>query len=258
MSDFVVDMNSDLGEGFGAWEMGDDEAMISLVSSANIACGYHAGDPSAMRRTVGICAERGVAVGAHVSYPDLLGFGRRNMACSPQEVYDYCLYQIGALNAFCRARGVALQHVKPHGALYNQAARDAKLAEAIARAARDSGDGIILMGLACSEFEPAAKAVGVRFASEVFADRAYMKDGSLMPRSMEGAVIHDPELSARRAARMVTRGTVTAADGTEIELKPDTICLHGDSKGAVDMAKAVREALISAGVKIKPLRVHRG
>jgi UPF0271 protein len=137
MSDFVVDMNSDLGEGFGAWEMGDDETMISLVSSANIACGYHAGDPAAMRRTVGICAERGVAVGAHVSYPDLLGFGRRNMACTPREVYDYCLYQIGALGAFCRARGVALQHVKPHGALYNQAARDAKLAEAIARAVRD-------------------------------------------------------------------------------------------------------------------------
>jgi UPF0271 protein len=254
MSDFVIDMNSDLGEGFGAWEMGDDEAMIALVSSATIACGSHAGDPSAMRRTVDICAERGVAVGAHVSYPDLLGFGRRNMACSPREVYDYCLYQIGALSAFCRARGVALRHVKPHGALYNQAARDAKLAGAVARAARDSGDGIILMGLARSEFEPAARSAGVRFASEVFADRAYMKDGSLMPRSMDGAVIHDAESAARRAALMATRGTVTAADGTEIDLKPDTICLHGDSKGAVGMARAVREALISAGVKIKSLK----
>jgi UPF0271 protein len=254
MSAFVIDMNSDLGEGFGAWKMGDDEAIISLVSSANIACGYHAGDPGAMRRTVGICAERGVAVGAHVSYPDLMGFGRRYMACAPQEVYDYCLYQIGALSAFCRASGVALQHVKPHGALYNQAAKDAKLADAVARATRDAGDGIILTGLARSEFEPAAKRAGVRFAAEAFADRAYMSDGSLMPRSVEGAVIHDAELSAQRAARMVTRGTVTAADGTEIDLRPDTICLHGDSKGAVDMAKAVREALISAGVKIKPLK----
>ena len=254
MSAFVIDMNSDLGEGFGAWEMGDDEAVIALVSSANIACGYHAGDPSAMRRTVGICAERGVAVGAHVSYPDLLGFGRRNMACTPQEVYDYCLYQIGALSAFCLARGVALQHVKPHGALYNQAAKDAKLAEAVARAVRDSGDGIILMGLARSEFEPAAKGAGVRFASEAFADRAYMGDGSLMPRSMDGAVIHDAELSARRVLKMVTRGAVTAGDGTEVDLRPDTICLHGDSKDAVDMARAVRDALISAGVEIKPLK----
>ncbi|MDR1579991.1 MAG: LamB/YcsF family protein [Synergistaceae bacterium] len=254
MDVLAVDMNSDLGEGFGVWEIGDDEAVISLVSSANIACGYHAGDPSVMRRAVGICAERGVAVGAHVSYPDMLGFGRRNMACSPQEVYDYCLYQIGALGAFCRARGVALRHVKPHGALYNQAARDARLAGAVARAVRDSGDGIILMGLARSELEPAATETGVRFASEAFADRTYMSDGSLMPRSMEGAVIHDAELSARRAVRMVTLGTVTAGDGTEIDLKPDTICLHGDSKGAVDMARAVREALVSAGVKIRPLK----
>jgi UPF0271 protein len=149
---------------------------------------------------------------------------------------------------------VALQHVKPHGALYNQAAKDAKLAEAVARAVRDAGDGIILMGLARSEFEPAAKDAGVRFAAEAFADRAYMSDGSLMPRSMEGAVIHDAALSARRAARMVTLGTVTAGDGAEIDLRPDTICLHGDSKSAVDMARAVREALISAGVEIKPLK----
>jgi UPF0271 protein len=176
------------------------------------------------------------------------------MACAPREVYGYCLYQIGALSAFCRARGAALQHVKPHGALYNQAAKDAKLAEAVARAVRDAGDGIILMGLAGSEFEPAAKSAGVRFASEVFADRAYMKDGSLMLRSMEAAVIHDAELSARRAVRMVTSGKVTAGDGTEVDLKADTICLHGDSKDAVNMAAAVREALVSARVEIKPLK----
>jgi UPF0271 protein len=250
----VIDMNSDLGERFGAWKMGGDAAVISSVSSANVACGYHAGDPTIMRRTVELCAGRGVAVGAHVSYPDLIGFGRRNMACSPREVYDYCLYQIGALWAFCRARGVTLQHVKPHGALYNQAAKDRKLADAVAEAVRDAGDGLILMGLAGSEFAPAAKEAGVKFASEAFADRAYMKDGSLMPRSMEGSVIHDAELAAKRVVQMVTKGTVTSADGTEINFKPDTICLHGDTKEAVDMAAAVRNALESAGVEIKPLR----
>ena len=249
-----IDMNSDLGEGFGAWCMGDDRAVLASVSSANVACGYHAGDPSIMRETVALCAERGVAIGAHVSYPDLLGFGRRNMACSPQEVYDYCLYQTGALRAFCSARGVALQHVKPHGALYNQAAKDRKLADAIAAAVKDSGGDVILMGLAGSEFARAAEAAGVKFAAEAFADRAYLADGSLMPRSREGAVIHDAELAARRVVQMATRGTVTADDGTEIQLRPDTICLHGDTKEAVEMAAAVRRALEKSGVEIKPLK----
>jgi len=249
-----IDMNSDLGEGFGAWSMGDDKGVLSSVSSANVACGYHAGDPSIMRETVKLCASKGVAVGVHVSYPDLMGFGRRNMTCSPQEVYDYCLYQIGALNAFCCTQGVELQHVKPHGALYNQAARDKKLADAIAAAARDSGDGLILLGLAGSEFEPAAKAAGVKFAAEAFADRAYLNDGSLMPRSREGAVIHDADLATRRVVQMVTKGTVTAEDGSQIQFRPDSICLHGDTKEAVDMAEAVRRALEEAGVEIRPLR----
>jgi UPF0271 protein len=250
----AIDMNSDLGEGFGAWSMGDDSAVLASVSSANVACGYHAGDPSIMRKTVKLCADRGVAVGAHVSYPDLAGFGRRNMACSPDEVYDCCLYQIGALDAFCGAQGVKLQHVKPHGALYNQAAKERRLADAVARAVRDAGGGLILMGLAGSEFGPAADEAGVRFASEAFADRAYLKDGSLMPRSREGAVIHNAALAARRVVRMATQGIVTADDGTDVRFRPDTICLHGDTAEAVEMAAAVRRALESAGVEVKPLR----
>ena len=249
-----IDMNSDLGEGFGAWSMGDDEAVISCVSSANIACGYHAGDPSIMRRTVGLCADNGVAVGAHVSYPDLPGFGRRDMSCSPQEIYDCCLYQIGALRAFCEARGVALQHVKPHGAMYNNAAKDRRLADAIVSAVKDAGGGIILVGLAGSELGNAAGEAGIRFASEAFADRAYLEDGSLMPRSRAGSVIHDAKTAAERVARMVTKGTVTAWGGTEIQLRPDTICLHGDTKEAAMMAAVVRRALERAGVRIKPLR----
>ena len=249
-----VDINSDLGESFGAWSMGDDRGVLASVSSANVACGYHAGDPSIMRETVELCASRGVAIGAHVSYPDLIGFGRRNMACSPQEVYDYCLYQIGALNAFCRAEGVELQHIKPHGALYNQAAGDRKLADAIAAAVKNSGDGLILMGLALSEFAPAARAAGVRFAAEAFADRAYLKDGSLMPRSRDGSVIHDAASAARRVVQMVTKGTVAADGGSEIQIRPGSICLHGDTKEAVGMAAAVRRALEEAGVEIRPLK----
>jgi UPF0271 protein len=254
MGKLVIDMNSDLGESFGAWNMGDDRAVLASVSSANVACGYHAGDPSVIRKTVEMCVEAGVAIGAHVSYPDLVGFGRRYMACSPDEVYDYCLYQIGALNAFCVAQNALLQHVKPHGALYNQAAKDRSLADAIADAVRDAGRDIALVGLAGSEFEPAARSAGVRFASEAFADRAYLRDGSLMPRSRDGAVIHDTELAARRVVQMVTVGTVTADDGTEVQFRPDTICLHGDTAEAVGMAYAVRRALEGAGVEIRPLK----
>ncbi|MDR3320985.1 MAG: LamB/YcsF family protein [Synergistaceae bacterium] len=247
-----VDVNSDVGEGFGAWAMGDDAAVLSYVSSANVACGFHAGDPSIMRRTVGLCAERGVAVGAHVSYPDMLGFGRRNMSCSSEDVYDYCLYQIGALAAFCRARGVSLQHVKAHGALYNQAARDEGLARAVASAARDCG-AEALLGLAGSAFEAAAEWAGVAFASEAFTDRAYLMDGSLMPRSMEGAVIHDAAIAAQRAVSMVTEGCVRAADGGIVTLRPDSICLHGDTREAVGMAEAVRRALDEAGIHVVPM-----
>jgi UPF0271 protein len=250
----AIDMNSDLGEGFGAWSMGDDRAILGSVSSANIACGYHAGDPVIMRDTVRLCVEAGVAVGAHVSYPDLSGFGRRNMDCGQDEVYSFCLYQIGALQAFCRAQGTELSHVKPHGALYNRAAGDADLARAIASAVRDSGGGAILLGLANSEFERAAESAGVAFASEAFADRAYASDGSLVPRSRAGAVIHDAGEAARRALQMAVHGTVPTDGGGEIRLSPDSICLHGDTPEAVQMARAVRKALEAAGISIKPMR----
>jgi len=249
-----IDMNSDLGESFGPWIMGNDAAVLASVSSANIACGFHAGDAEIMQKTVELCKAAGVAVGAHVSYPDLQGFGRRNMACTPAETYAYCLYQIGALQAFCAARGMTLQHVKAHGSMYNQAAKDRAQADAIAAAVKDAGAGIILLGLANSEFEPAAKAAGVPFAAEAFADRAYMPDGSLMPRSKPGAVIHDADEAARRVVQMVTKGSVTAADGKEIAFKPESICLHGDTQEAVNMAAAVRKALEAAGVAITPLR----
>ena len=254
MSTLRIDMNSDLGESFGPWVMGDDKAVLASVSSANVACGYHAGDAEIMRATVALCKAANVAVGAHVSYPDLQGFGRRNMACTPNEVYAYSLYQIGALQAFCRAAGISLQHVKPHGAMYNQAAKDKAQADAIAAAVKDAGSDIILMGLANSEFEAAAKNVGIRFAAEAFADRAYMKDGSLMPRSQPGSVIHDDAFAAQRVVQMVTKGTVIAGDGTEVVFKPDTICLHGDTPEAISMAAAVRKALESAGAVIVPLR----
>ena len=254
MSVFMVDINSDLGEGFEAWSIGDDVALLSTVSSANVACGFHAGDPSIMRRTVRLCAGVGVAVGAHVSYPDLLGFGRRNMVCSPEEIYDYCLYQIGALSVFCGSCGLTLQHVKPHGALYNQAAMDRRLADAIASAVKSAGRDIILMGLANSAFESACKELGVPFASEAFADRAYMSDGTLMPRSMQGAVIHDVGLAAERVVRMVTEGVVIAQDGTKVHIRPHSICMHGDTKEALEMASAVREALEDAEVDVVPLK----
>ena len=253
MSTLRIDMNSDLGEGFGPWVMGDDKAVLASVSSANVACGYHAGDAEIMRHTVALCKAANVAVGAHVSYPDLQGFGRRDMACTPNEVYAYSLYQIGALQAFCRAAGMSLQHVKPHGAMYNHAAKDRAQADAIAAAVKDAGNNIILMGLANSEFEAAAKAVGVRFAAEAFADRAYMKDGSLMPRSQPGSVIHDDAFAAQRVVQMVTKGIVVAGDGTEVVFKPDTICLHGDTPEAISMAAAVRKALESAGAVVVPL-----
>ncbi|SBW11064.1 putative lactam utilization protein, UPF0271 family [uncultured delta proteobacterium] len=254
MSTIRIDMNSDLGEGFSSWSMGDDAAVLKSVSSANVACGFHAGDPQIMRKTVALCKGSNVAVGAHVSYPDLQGFGRRNMACSADEVYTDCLYQIGALQAFCAAQGLTLQHVKPHGALYNQAAKDKVLADAIAAAVKDAGKGLILMGLPNTESEKAARAAGLTFAAEGFADRAYMKDGSLMPRSQAGSVIHDVNEVARRVVQMVTKGTVIAGDGTEVSFKPDTICLHGDTKEAVEMAAAVRKALEAAGVVITPLK----
>ena len=251
---YMIDMNSDIGESFGAYKLGDDISVMEAITSANVACGFHAGDPLVMKKTAALCAEKGIEIGAHPGYPDLVGFGRRNMNCSPDEIYSDCLYQIGALKAFCRANGLSLQHVKPHGAMYNQAAKDAKFANAIASAVKDAGEGIILMGLANSEFESAAKEKGILFAAEAFADRAYMPDGSLVPRTQPGAVIHDVEAAARRVVRMATDGTVEAIDGTVINFRPHSVCLHGDTAEAVQMAKAVRKALEEAGVIVKNLK----
>lgn len=249
----MIDLNSDVGESFGAWKMGDDAAIFRAVSSANIACGFHAGDPDVMLRTVLAAKEAGVGVGAHPGHPDLVGFGRRNLAVSPDEAYAFVLYQIGALAAMCRATGVSLRHVKPHGALYNQAAKEPALAQAIARAVKDAGDGLILMGLANSCFEQAAAQEGVRFAAEAFADRGYRADGTLVPRSEPGAIIHDAKTAAERVVRMATEGIVEAVDGTLVQFRPASVCLHGDTAFAVEMAKTVREALEHAGVSVRSL-----
>ena len=251
---YKIDLNSDIGESFGAYRMGDDAAVMDAVTSANVACGFHAGDPLVMNKTIKNCAAKGVAVGAHPGYPDLVGFGRRNMKCTPEEEYADCLYQIGALSAFCRANGLTLQHVKPHGAMYNQAAKDPELAKAIARAVKDSGENVILMGLANSEFEKAAKEIGIPFAAEAFADRGYMPDGSLVPRSQPGAIIHDVDEAAKCVVRMVTEGKVEAVDGTVINFRPQSICMHGDTPEAVEMAKTVRRELEAAGVKVTDLK----
>lgn len=251
--DHIIDLNSDIGESYGAWRMGDDEGVLASVTSANVAAGFHAGDPVVMKKTISLCAKTKTSIGAHISYPDVMGFGRRAMACSPDEIYSYCLYQIGAVQAFCRANGVSLSHVKPHGALYNSAAKDRASADAIAHAVRDAGGDLILLGLAGSRFEDAARDANIKSASEAFADRAYMADGSLMPRSMKGSVIHDLDEAASRVVSMATRGVVKTADGGELHLSPDSICLHGDTAEAVEMSRAVRDALERAGVKIAPL-----
>jgi UPF0271 protein len=249
---FKVDLNSDLGESFGAWKMGRDSDVLTFVSSANLACGFHAGDPCVMRASVAAAKEAGTAVGAHPGYPDLVGFGRRNLDCTPDQIYADTLYQIGALRAFCEAQGVRLQHVKPHGAMYNSAAKKIDAALAIAQAVKDAG-GLILLGLAGSAFEKAAAETGVPFAAEAFADRGYMSDGTLVPRSQPGAFVRDTEQAAQRVIRMVKEGTVEAVDGTEISLCPQSVCLHGDSPTAVQMARTLRARLEEAGIEIAPL-----
>lgn len=254
----MIDLNSDLGESFGAWTMGMDSDVMGHISSSNIACGWHAGDAEVMVRTVRAAREKGVAVGAHPGYPDLLGFGRRNITCSPDEMYAYTLYQVGAMRGVCTAEGLELQHVKPHGAMYNQAAKDPKLASAIARAVKKSGGDLILMGLANSAFEAAAAEQGVPFASEAFADRGYMPDGSLVPRNQPGAFIHDPKEAAQRMVRLVKEGTVETPDGQVLKLKAHSICMHGDNPAAVKMAEVVRATLESNGVTVGNLRAVLG
>jgi UPF0271 protein len=245
-----IDLNCDLGESFGAWRMGDDAALLELVSSANIACGFHAGDPVIMQQTVELAAARAVAIGAHVSLPDLQGFGRREMRVSAGEVHAMTLYQLGALSAFCRTAGARLAHVKPHGALYNMAARERSLADAIARAVRAFDPQLILFGLAGSALIDAGTALGLAVAAEAFADRRYRADGSLQPRGEAGAVIDDDATATAQALDIVREGTVIAAHGESVTLQADTLCLHGDGVHAVQLARRLHAALEQAGVRI--------
>ncbi|HZX69699.1 MAG TPA: 5-oxoprolinase subunit PxpA [Rhodanobacter sp.] len=245
-----IDLNCDLGESFGAWCMGEDAALLELVSSANIACGFHAGDPVVMQRTVRLAAAHGVAIGAHVSLPDLQGFGRREMKVSANEVYALSLYQLGALHAFVRAAGTQLAHVKPHGALYNMAARDRALADAIAAAVHAFDSQLILFGLAGSALLDAGTARGLPVAAEAFADRRYLADGSLQPRSEAGAVIDDAGAATGQALAIARDGVTTAADGIRINLHADTLCLHGDGAHAVPLARRLRAVLEAADIRI--------
>ncbi len=256
----MVDINSDLGESFGVWTLGDDPGLFRHVTSANVACGFHAGDPHVMLTTLRLAKSFGVAVGAHPGYPDLPGFGRRAMACSPDEVYAYCLYQIGALAAMCRSSGIPLCHVKTHGALYNESARERALADAIASAVHDADPGLIVVGMPATMHQEAARCAGVVFAAEFFADRAYMHDGSLVPRSRPGAVLSDVPRIVARVLRLVTSEVVETVDGSLLPMHADSICVHGDTPGAVSIVEAVRVALGSAGVLVAALRtvLHRG
>ena len=248
-----VDLNCDLGESFGAYTLGHDELVMPHVTSANIACGFHAGDPSVMRDTVGLAVEHGVAIGAHPGFPDLVGFGRRELQATPQEVEDLVAYQIGALAGLVAAEGARLRHVKPHGALYNMAARDQGLADAIARATLAVDGCLVLVGLSGSSLLEAGRSLGLAVASEVFADRTYDANGALVPRLHHGAVLTDPAEVVARALRMVRKGAVAATTGERVDLRADTICVHGDTSDAANLAGRLRTALEAAGVQVVAL-----
>lgn len=250
MATVRVDLNADLGEATDRQGLDDEALLLSLISSANVACGFHAGGSVTMRETVHQAAARSCAVGAHPSYPDRSGFGRRFVDATPAEIYADTLYQIGALGAFCRAEGIVLSHVKAHGALYNRAAIDPVTAAAIAEAVFAYDPALPLFGLPASPLIAAAQQLGLPAVQEAFADRAYNADGTLVSRRLPGAMIHNAQEAARRALRMVTEGRITAIDGTEIEAHVDTICLHGDEPGAVERARAIRAVLDQAGVQI--------
>lgn len=248
-----VDLNSDLGESFGRYTIGNDAAVIGRICSANIACGFHAGDPLVMMQTVRLCREASVRVGAHPGFPDLLGFGRRNLSVSFDEAKAYVLCQLGALDAFCRANGVRMQHVKPHGALYNMAAKDETLSRAICEAVREFDDGLIVLGLAGSALVDTAKALGLRAAAEVFADRAYEPDGTLVARSKPNAMITDEDEAIARVITMVREHRVTAVNGQSIEIVPDSICVHGDGEKALLFVEKIRAALGENQIRLAPL-----
>jgi UPF0271 protein len=249
-----IDLNCDMGESFGAWSAGNDSAVLPFVTSVNLACGFHGGDPRIMDRMVAMAMRAGVAVGAHPSHQDLRGFGRRVIQVEPEEVEADVVYQVGALLAFVRSHGARLTHVKPHGALYNQAAQDATLARAVARGVARISRELRFVGLAGSEtMRRAAEEEGLRFAAEAFADRAYAADGTLLSRRIDGALILDPQRAAAQAVGIATRSSVETADGREIPLRAETLCLHGDNPHAEEIAWAVRQALGAAGVEVRAL-----
>ena len=250
---FRVDLNSDLGESYGRYTIGMDERIIPLVTSANVACGYHASDPVVMQKTVREAKKAGIGVGAHPGFPDLMGFGRREMAVSPAEAKAYTLYQLGALAAFCQAEGVKLQHVKPHGAMYNMAARDYELARAICEAVAEFDRNLIVLALSGGEMVRAAGELGLRTAFEVFADRAYEEDGSLVHRRKPGAMITDEEEAIRRVIRMVKEQKVETITGKDIAIRADSVCVHGDGEKALAFVEKIRRALQEEGVLIQPL-----
>jgi UPF0271 protein len=247
-----VDLNSDLGESFGAYTIGMDSEVMKYVTSSNIACGWHAGDPLIMNKTVEEAIKNGVAVGAHPGYPDLMAFGRRNIDITPAEAKAYMLYQVGALSAFAMANGIKLQHIKLHGAFYNTACVKPELADAIVDAIAETfGNDIILMALSGSYMLKKAEEKGLRVAHEVFADRAYNVDGTLVSRKLPGSMIHDKDLAIQRIKRMVKEGKVTAIDGTDIDIKADSICTHGDNPEAVAFVKNIKESLEADGIEVK-------
>lgn len=247
-----VDLNADLGEGFGAWELGDDEAMLGVVTSANVACGFHAGDPALLLRTCRQATSRGVRVGAQVSYRDLAGFGRRFIDVTPEDLTAEVIYQIGALQAIAHAAGTTVSYVKPHGALYNTIVHHPEQAAAVAAAVHAVDPGLPVLGMAGSAFFEEARGRGLRTVAEAFADRTYQPNGTLVSRREAGAVLHDPVAIADRVATMVTTGQVVAVDGTTVAVAVESVCVHGDSPGAVDIATAVRARLLADGIRLSP------
>ncbi|MBU3159262.1 LamB/YcsF family protein [Clostridium frigoris] len=249
----IIDLNSDVGESFGDYKIGFDKEVLKYVSSANIACGWHAGDPMVMGDTVKAALKNNVGIGAHPGFLDVMGFGRRNMTVTPGEMKQYTIYQLGALYGFVKAAGVKMQHVKPHGAMYNMAAKDSKLAQAIIEGIWEVDKELIVLGSSGSEMIKAAKEKGLKAANEVFADRAYNVDGTLVARGLPGAMILDTDIAISRVIRMVTEGKVTAISGEDVDIKADSICVHGDNPEAVDFVRLIKEELSRAKVEIKPL-----
>jgi len=250
---YQVDLNRDMGESFGAYKMGNDEEILDFVTSANIACGFHAGDPSTMRKTVKLALEKGVGIGAHPGFQDLTGFGRRNILVSPQEAYELVVYQIGALYGFVKSEGGVMQHVKPHGALFNMAATDAALSEAIAEAVYAVNPELVLFGLSGSEIVKAGEKIGLRTANEVFSDRTYQADGTLTSRKESNALITNTDTAIGQVVRMVKDGMVTSTDGKEVTIQADTVCIHGDGVHALDFAKRISQTLKTSNIDIRKI-----